>query len=111
MEHSHTVHKKRLYELLKNRDDDLPYCSNVNEQFVLEALLEIEEHDDIDEELKKWLEQWMVFNRKMNEFESQEYMDWMVGIYRNIRNVLSRAIENKRVATCEWVAHAEFASH
>ena len=88
-----SVYKKRLYELLKNRDDDLPYCCDVNEQHVLDALTEVEKYDDIDEDLTKWLEQWMVFNHALNEFEPQEYINQVAKIYVAIKAILARAIK------------------
>lgn len=87
--------KKDLYELLKNEDGDLPYGCNVNEQNVLRVLLEIEANGEIDEDLTRWLEQWMVFNKAINEFESQRYKNRILKVHDQIKGVLQRAIKPK----------------
>lgn len=84
------MQKQRMYKLLKNHDNDLPYCCNVNEQRVLDILRDIEAQDGIDEDMRKYIEQWILFNKALNEYEIESYLVWVACIYSDIAQILSQ---------------------
>lgn len=74
--------------LAPNFQDDLPFRTNLNEQMILDALKK-EKHVSAD--MKKKVEQWMNFNKGMNQHEEEPYQTWVAIVYSKMRVLLDDA--------------------
>ena len=79
--------------LLENKEEDLPFKTNVNEALVLEFIKE--NQNALDSQTISKIRQWIRFNKNINSYEDEPYHSWVGMIYANIETILNSA-ENVR---------------
>ena len=79
---------EELKELLKDKYENLPFSSTVNEHVVLQHISRASQTDKIDFAYKNYVAEWITFNKWSNQFETGEYVSWVSAIYSQIQNVI-----------------------
>lgn len=79
-----------LEDLLKNKDDDLPFNPNIEAKDITFILRKMEQDSTINLDVAKCLRQWMKFHIFVNMYEDEEYKCNNTKEYCSINEILDK---------------------